>query len=63
MNTFYFDRESFTLYAGAMPMLLMLLVWLFFCWLFIRSRDWQTKIVGWALLVAPIIRLLMDSNL
>lgn len=63
MNTFYFDRDEFTLYAGAMPMLAMVGAWLFFCVLFIRARDWQTKVVGWALLLAPIIRFVMAGEL
>lgn len=63
MTTLYLDREAFTLYAGALPMLAMLGAWLFCCVLFIRARDWQTKIVGWALLLAPIIRFLMAGEL
>jgi hypothetical protein len=63
MTTLYLDREAFTLYAGALPMLAILGAWLFCCVLFIRARDWQTKVVGWTLLIAPLLHYWKDGGL
>lgn len=63
MTTVQPDWETGTLYVGGLSFLLIIIVWLGFCLLFIRASDWSTRLVGWTLLIAPLLHYWMEGGL
>lgn len=61
MTTVQPDWETGTLYVGGLSFLLIILFWLGWALLLIMSKSWQTKLIGWALLLTPLIHYWKDG--